>query len=193
MPDYQKGKVYTIRNYNDNSLIYVGSTCNTLYQRFNNHKQTSKKRDKIPLYQKVENWEDWYIELYESYPCNNKDELTRREGQVIREIATLNRVIPHRTVKEYRDENREHIREYDRNFREANREKLREKDRQYKEQNREKIRERDRMFLEENKERINEKRREKITCVCGCSINSSSRSKHEKTKKHQQYIANNTN
>ena len=34
MPDYSKGQIYTIRNRNDNSKIYVGSTIQSLAVRF---------------------------------------------------------------------------------------------------------------------------------------------------------------
>jgi hypothetical protein len=35
----------------------------------------------------------WYIELNEDCPCERKEQLTQREGQVIREIGTLNKRI----------------------------------------------------------------------------------------------------
>ena len=44
---------------------------------------------------------DFYIELYELIPCSSKEELIMREGQVIRQFATLNKVIPGRTPGEY--------------------------------------------------------------------------------------------
>ena len=39
---YKNGKIYTIRNRNDNDLIYVGSTVQPLYKRFICHKTNSK-------------------------------------------------------------------------------------------------------------------------------------------------------
>jgi hypothetical protein len=42
-----------------------------------------------------------YIELYEMYKCNTK-ELVKREGEIIRQIGTLNKNIAGRTLKEYR-------------------------------------------------------------------------------------------
>jgi len=91
MPDYQKGKIYTIRNKNDINLIYVGSTCNKyLCNRFSNHKSNSKTAPNNSFYKHITDWNDWYIELYENFPCNDKNELTKREGEVIREIGTLN-------------------------------------------------------------------------------------------------------
>ena len=93
MPDYSQGKIYTIRCRDDNSLIYVGSTTQNLSQRLAGHKRlsTNLKYQNIKLYQTVNNdWDNWYIELYELCPCNCKTELDKREGEVIRNIATLN-------------------------------------------------------------------------------------------------------
>ena len=42
MPDYSKGLIYTIRNRNDDTKIYVGSTIQPLYKRFHQHKIGSK-------------------------------------------------------------------------------------------------------------------------------------------------------
>ena len=47
-------------------------------------------------------FDDFYIELYENYPCNSKEELNKREGEVIREIGTLNSNIAGRTKEEYK-------------------------------------------------------------------------------------------
>ena len=38
MDKYKNGKIYTIRYKNDDSLIYVGSTCQPLYKRWSQHK-----------------------------------------------------------------------------------------------------------------------------------------------------------
>ena len=57
MPNYADGKIYTIRNRNDTTLIYVGSTTQPLYKRFYSHKKDSEKKDKYPnhkLYSIVE-------------------------------------------------------------------------------------------------------------------------------------------
>ena len=110
-PRYKKGQIYCVRCRYDDNLIYVGSTINILSKRFYNHK-TSKE---CSLYKYVNgDWDNWYIELYEEYPCNNKPELERREGQVQRQIATINNRIAGRTHKEYRDENRDKIKEANR-------------------------------------------------------------------------------
>ena len=103
--NYTNGKIYTIKNKNDTSLIYVGSTIRTLEERFKGHKEACKKQTKNPnskLYNTVNNdWTDWYIELYELYPCENKSELCKREGEIIKEIGTLNIVIAGRSRKQH--------------------------------------------------------------------------------------------
>jgi hypothetical protein len=58
---------------------------------------------------------NWYIELYENFPCDNKEQLNKREGEIIREIATLNKNIAGRTIKEYYEQNKENILEKKKN------------------------------------------------------------------------------
>jgi hypothetical protein len=102
---YKNGKIYTIRYKNDDSHIYVGSTTQQLFKRWHQHKQNLNKDicNNILLYQKMRetNIEDWYIELYEDCSCENKEQLNGREGEIIREIGTLNKVIAGRTKQEY--------------------------------------------------------------------------------------------
>ncbi len=142
MNKYENGKIYTIRNKNDPSLIYVGSTIQSLCNKFSNHKAISKRKPKTSFYEKVRDWNDWYIELYEEIKCQNKEQLLKREGEVIRKISTLNRRIENRSKKEYSQDNKEHIKEVKKVYIEKNqdvistyqalyREKHREKHKQY--------------------------------------------------------------
>jgi hypothetical protein len=60
------------------------------------HKYDSMKRPNICFYKHVDDWGNWYIELFENFPCNSKEELNQKEsnkteGQVIREIGTINK------------------------------------------------------------------------------------------------------
>lgn len=123
MPNYQNGMIYTIRNYDDNILIYVGSTTQQLAKRFYEHKNMSIKHQNRKLYQTVNNnWDNWYIELYELYPCNSKIELEKREGEVQRLIGTLNSRIEGRTDKQYREDNANIIKEKKKQYRQQNKE-----------------------------------------------------------------------
>jgi hypothetical protein len=120
---YSRGKIYTIRCRTDDSLVFVGSTSrHYLCTRFAGHKNNCKTGKSGSLYKHItgNDWSDWYIELHELYPCNSRDELCKREGEVIREIGTINKNIAGRTQKErnavWRKNNPEHIRDYNRDY-----------------------------------------------------------------------------
>ncbi len=159
MPDYSFGKIYTIRCRYDDNLIYVGSTVEKkLCDRMSKHRGQSKQDKCInkPLYKEVNktNWDNWFMELYEDYPCESKEQLNRREGEVIREIGTLNKVIAGRSPKEYHRENAE------------------------------KIHEKKKQYYRDNAERRNAYKREKITCECGSTIVRGGFASHKRTNKH---------
>ena len=113
--DYKNGKIYCIYNYINNE-IYVGSTCQTLSKRMAEHRQqlNCMKAKHRNLYKSMNEHgsENFYIELYEEYPCENKAQLQRREGEVIREVGTLNKKIEGRTRKEYYEDNFEILNTY---------------------------------------------------------------------------------
>ncbi len=106
---YLRGKIYTIRCTSDNSLIYVGSTIETLSQRFSRHHShcynVKERGYNMLLYKTIrtKEWDDFYIELYENYSCKSKEELNKREGEIIRQIGTMNVKISGNVVdkKEY--------------------------------------------------------------------------------------------
>jgi hypothetical protein len=112
---YGNGKTYTIRCKNEDSLIYVGSTIQPLFKRWHQHKLNlnNEKYNNILLYQKMRKTKinDWYIELYEDFQAERKDQLNKREGEVIREIGTLNKRTECRTKAEYYQVNKEQIKE----------------------------------------------------------------------------------
>ena len=165
---YKRGKIYTIRCKYDDSLIYVGSTIQPLSVRMGAHRSIKEKKVSSLADKVCGDWDNWYIELYENYPCNSKQELEKREGQVIREIGTINRCILGRTVKEYHQDNREKITEYVKKYRQDNRGKITE-------------------YYKKYRETLKEK---KITCECGCEIRKDIIKRHKKTKKHQSLMLN---
>ncbi len=149
MPDYSKGRIYTIRCRSDNTLIYVGSTIATLSRRLSEHRNASKTSNQ-KLYQSVNgNWDDWYIELYEVYPCENKEQLNKREGEIIRLIGNLNTIIAGRTNKEWYNDNKEIITTKQKIYYEDNKDKKK----KYYEDNKEKISKQKKEYYEYNKEK----------------------------------------
>ena len=106
---YENGKIYTIRSPHT-SKYYIGSTCNPLSKRFYNHKSGFNAYNKNSDFKKsyltsfeVIRYSDAYIELLEVFPCKSKIELTKREGELIREHKdnVVNKVINGRTAKEW--------------------------------------------------------------------------------------------
>lgn len=170
---YKRGQIYIVRCRYDNKMKYVGSTINTLAKRMGQHRRTSVKKA-TSLYHVVQgDWDNWYIELYEYYPCNNKQELERREGQVIREIGTINNKIAGRTQKEYYQDNRD---------------KLLEQKKEYYQDNHENIVEQRKEYRHNNRDEILEKKKEKITCnICGCEASKCHLKRHQRTKKCMNY------
>jgi len=136
---YHNGKIYTIRCRDDDSLIYVGSSCLPLHKRFYIHKQKMKeeKQQKRLIYIKMNElgMDKFYIELYELYKCDTKEELVKREGEVIRQVGTLNKNIAGRTDKQYYNDNIEKLKQY----REDNKEKIAEQRKKYWKDNKDKI------------------------------------------------------
>ena len=179
---YHNGKIYTIRCRDDDTLIYVGSSCLPLHKRFYQHKQKMKqeKYKNAVVYKKMNELgvDKFYIELYELFKCDIKEELTKREGEVIRQISTLNKRIEGRTQKEYDKERRQipevklRNKEYDKKRREIPEVKL--KFKEYDAQRRQKP------------ERIEYMKQYKlpILCECGCNVIRSAISSHRRTKKH---------
>ena len=178
---YDNGKIYVIKCKYDDGLVYVGSTHMSLEKRFCNHK-TDKK---CSLYKYVNgDWDNWYIELYEEYPCKNKHILELKEGEVQRQIATINKRIAGRTDKQYYQENHEACLEKAKQQYKKNRDEILEKAKQYHQNNREVRLEKGKQYRQKNHEMIVEQRRQKITCdICGSIVCKGDILKHKKSQK----------
>jgi len=112
MVNYKNGKIYTIRSLKS-SYIYVGSSCINLKDRMTKHKSSYKIGKILGMFKNiVTDISDWYIELYELYPCENKKELEKREGEIIKNIGTLNKRVAGRNAKEYYADNRDIKKKY---------------------------------------------------------------------------------
>ena len=202
--DYQGGKIYTIRA-PATDKYYIGSTADSLPKRFYEHKASfaryqNGKMNNITSFQIVE-LEGAYIELLETYPCNSKAELERREGELIREHRDncVNRNIAGRTQKEYREANKDKVRILVKNWQEANKEKQKAKVREkitcecgasvrkyHLKYHRETARHATRLFniQNTNKDILNAKQSEKIICECGASMRRDNLTNHRKTARH---------
>ena len=109
--DYKNGKIYCIRN-NINDEVYVGSTTQSLSKRMVKHRSDAKCRNKdLTIYKTMNELgiDNFYIELIEEHPCENKEQLGKKESEFIRQKGILNMQIQSRTKKEWHEEHKEHL------------------------------------------------------------------------------------
>ena len=111
------------------------------------------------------------IELLEKFPCKTKEELNKREGEVIRSADCVNRMMAGRTQKQWRLDNKATIQERAKKHYETNceREKARAKD-----------------WRKNNLEKL----QQDIQCPCGGHHKYEHANHHSKTRMHLQYLAN---
>ena len=130
MINYQNGKIYAIKSY-QTELIYIGSTTRPLSQRLGQHRVNYKNNTGISS-KEILKYPDYYIELIELFPCNSKEELHKREGYFIKQNSNIcvNCCIAGRTIKEYRNDNVEKIKEQCKQYRLTNAEQIKEQRKQ---------------------------------------------------------------
>ena len=90
MPNYQNGKIYSIRSRSRPDLVYVGSTIQPLSVRLGKHKLPRNKSSS----KQIIDIGDAYIELIENCSCNSKEELLKREGEIMRSMDCVNKRNP---------------------------------------------------------------------------------------------------
>jgi hypothetical protein len=108
------GRVYSIRSH-QTSDIYIGSTTQILCKRLSDHRRTYKSYlngicGYVSSYE-ILPYEDAYIELIFEGEFESKYALMKKEGEYIREMDCVNKVIPGRTKQEYRDEHKDKAKE----------------------------------------------------------------------------------
>ena len=124
---------------------------------------TSERDGNMLIYQKMREIgkRHFYIELYEEYPCENIEQLRKREGEIIRELRpSLNKRIEDRTIQEWKQDNKQKIQEYHRQYQIEHKEELADKNKQYREENKEVITQRKKEHYENNKEHYKQYREE---------------------------------
>ena len=176
----------------NNNYVYYGSSTN-VRQRFSAHKSgsgsMSRLMDKASM--KMEILEEYYFDV-DTY---NKKFILNRERYYIENFDCINCDIPGLTSKEYRERNKEKIKEYrekhreehnehQKKYAEKHKEKITEKNKKY----REKHKEEKKQYLKEYREKHKEKRNEKHDCACGGKYTFANKIRHLKSLKHLKYI-----
>ena len=171
MPDYSKGKIYEIVC-RISGEKYIGSTTLQLCQRLAHHR--CLKNNKCISKNIIEKG-DYYINLLEECPCDNKEQLLKKEREWYDKGDNINKIKPSLTEEElinYYKTNHYHNDNYSKDYYQNNKTKLLENTKQYREANKKLI-------------------EEKITCECGVAVRKSNISVHRKREKHIKLISKN--
>ena len=203
--DYSKSVIYKIEHIEKPELVYVGSTTDFTKRKYNHktsYKNENSKNHNLKLYKIIrENngWESFKIMIICEFPCNSKTELLIEEEKHRKELqASLNDKKCYTSIEEklqyyknYIIEKKDKFNEVNKKYRETNRENIKEKKNIYRETNREKIKEQDKIHYEKNREQIKETRKKTMICVCNSTFRITDKSRHERSKKHINFINNN--
>ncbi len=125
---------------------------------------------------------DAYIELIEMFPCANKFELHRREGEIIRERVCVNRYVPCRPDEENKEIKKQYY--------EDNKEKIK----QYREDHTKERKQYNKQYNQDHKvesKQYYESKKNMRKCSCGVKYNdgkTSQRNQHYGTKHHIKFV-----
>lgn len=155
--DYKNGKIYKIQF--SSGYFYIGSTAGDLRRRLWQHRH-SKKTGCAKHIQKNTS-DECRIILVEEYPCEDKNQLRRKEDEhiqihmanefclnVVRAFTTPEEKADY--YRQWRKDNIETINQKDKEYAKLNETRLKEYRRQYYENNKDRIK----AYKEENRERI---------------------------------------
>jgi hypothetical protein len=180
----------------------------------------NRKGYNFKIYQTIRDnggWDNWSMIQICEYPCNSFHEAIAEERRHYELLnAKMNMKNPCRTyeewyqdnkdiisekVKIYYNENKDTISEKQKIYNEKNKEQILERHKEYREKNRNLLSEKQKIYVEKNKQIVSEKRREyreknkekiklKYTCCCGSISVITHKTRHEKSKKHIEFIQN---
>lgn len=159
---YTNGKIYSLRSPNLEKY-YIGSTTQPLHKRFHEHKKhydsfCEERRNGISSFEVIKAG-DCYIELIEEFPCKNRMELRKREGEIQRQHKDeiVNKREEGRTKKQWA------------------------KDKWYQ-SNKAKIK----FLLKKN---FLSKMKQKVKCICGSQVTISNHRRHKSSRNHLEFIS----
>ena len=153
--------------------VYYGSTKQTLKERLKGHRSCynncrSRYMDKDTM--NIECLEKYYYDVDVDY----KSSLKKREAYYIRNFECINKIIPNRSEEQSKND-----------YRINNKELIITRGKQYYIENKDKILLKTRQTYEKNKEIVNQK----FNCECGGKYIYRTKSRHNKSKKHQSFLA----
>ncbi len=168
MVNYELGKIYKLVS--PSGLTYIGSTAlPTLAKRLGKHKDEYKRYLKgltkyISAYKLFdEDVDNVKIFLVQEFSCSSRDQLHKREREVIENTECVNLNIPWRQHGE--------------------------SNQVWKEKNIEQFKAYQKLYTAKNKNWIKKKQGKKHKCICGGKYRHSNKSYHIQTKRHNDFLS----
>ena len=154
MSYYKTGRIYRIVCLPNPNIQYVGSTFDTLRNRWQSHK-TSNQTTSINKYFDEYGIDNFKILIIKEYQVVDRKHLIAYEQLHINNIKCVNEKASFRIPAVYKIRRKQLNKEYH----EKNKEQLKNYRKQYRKDNEEEIKKRKKDYYERNKQEINEKRR----------------------------------
>jgi selenocysteine-specific translation elongation factor len=207
---------------NNSGLIYVGSTILPIERRLKQHEYNYRyylenKNCFVTSFLIIEK-NNYSVYLINSVQCIDKKQRNIIEALYILNESSVNKIQPGRDKKQYRQDNKEHIKENMKQYRQDNKENMKqyrqdnkekikqyrqdnkENMKQYRQDNKENMKQYIKQWHDNNKEHIKqykkqwhdnnkEKLKEKFTCPCGGKYTFTNRTRHMKSAKHINYLS----
>lgn len=198
MSKYEKIRdicIYKLEARNPTILpFYIGSTCD-LYMRTAAHKHATNnpksKKYNFYLYQFIRDFggfNAWRVVPLWKGKGTLKEKLEMEKKFYETYKPQLNKIHIGRTAKQYQEDNKEYIKEYQRRKRLENIEKHRAQLRASYWKNKTKRATYNADYYRKNKLKIKNKQKENFVCMCGCSIRFRDKIKHRETEEHKQKL-----
>ena len=138
MPNYKNSKIYKIVC-NITNETYYGSTTQQLSARLAGHRSDLKKTTKTCSAKQILLRGNYNIILCETVSCDNKEQLDAIERKWIETNNCINKIIPTRTRDEYRNDNKELLKQRKSEWYQKNKETVLNRVKEYALQNKDKI------------------------------------------------------
>ena len=153
MKNYQNGKIYKITS-PQSDKYYIGSTQSTLDERFGTHLSHYKSGERFCTSIQLLQYDDCKIELIENYPCDNVNELRRREGIIQLENIDMivNKRIAGRTDAEYRDSHKEEIKKTNKEYADLHKDEIKKYIKEYADLHKDEIKKYNKEYRDLNKD-----------------------------------------
>ena len=107
---YHHSKIYKLVDISNNKM-YIGSTTKPLKFRLQQHIKDSRSTKVVSSDIIIKEFgpDNVRIELIEEVKCENRKELCKLEGEYIRKLDCVNKNVAGRTLKEYKEEEKENL------------------------------------------------------------------------------------